>query len=274
MWRNSKIVETISGSVSSTKQFVWSEDRRREERDDSSNLTSRFFIWGQSTGGASYYYCKPHLGSIGEMTDASGVVHAQYSFDPYGRATKIKGSLDADFQYAGYYLHQPSKLSLTLLRAYASSMGRWINRDPIEEWDGSNLFRYVANHPITSVDPLGLFLRIICFPTDCTSEYCKCIDDCKTRRRNGEYDGLPIMYGLCVNRCKLKFPQPPPPQPPTQDPNPSGTTPYQEEQRVRENDKPWEHFRDKNHIPSPDNSFWNWHPEVPAPNNPHFNNVG
>lgn len=154
-FRNTKIVETVSGSVTSTKQFVWSENRRREERDGSSNLTSRFFIWGQATSGTSYYYSKPHLGSISEMTDGTGVIQAQYSFDAYGRATKIKGNLDADFQYAGYYYHQSSKFSLAVYRAYAASFGKWINRDPIEEAGGMNLYAYVLNSPIQYLDSNG-----------------------------------------------------------------------------------------------------------------------
>ena len=85
-------------------------------------------------------------GSIREMIDSSGNIQAQYSYDPYGRATKLQGILASDFQYGGYYFHSPSGLSLTLHRPYSSILGRWLNRDPIREQGGADLFRYVLNN--------------------------------------------------------------------------------------------------------------------------------
>jgi RHS repeat-associated protein len=72
-----------------------------------------------------------HQGSIREMVDSSGNIQAQYAYDPYGNETKLQGSLDSDFRYAGYYYHAPSGLSLTQNRAYSPVLGRFINRDPI-----------------------------------------------------------------------------------------------------------------------------------------------
>ena len=41
---------------------------------------------------------------------------------------------------------------------YQTPVGRaaWLNRDPIQEWGGFNLYGYVANDPIYLIDPLGL----------------------------------------------------------------------------------------------------------------------
>jgi RHS repeat-associated protein len=66
--------------------------------------------------------------------------------------------MDSDFQYAGYYTHQRSGLSLTRRRAYSPALGRWINRDPIGERGGVNLFNYVASNPISNIDPSGTLL--------------------------------------------------------------------------------------------------------------------
>ncbi len=69
---------------------------------------------------------------------------------------KFSEAVPSDFQYAGYYYHVPSRLNLTLNRAYSSSFGRWINRDPIGEGGGINLYAYVQNNPINFRDPSGL----------------------------------------------------------------------------------------------------------------------
>ena len=36
------------------------------------------------------------------------------------------------------------------------SISGWLNRDPIEEWGGINLYAYVGNNPLNFFDPYGL----------------------------------------------------------------------------------------------------------------------
>lgn len=101
-------------------------------------------------------YTKDYLGSIREMTDSSGNIVSQYSYDPYGRQTKVGGTgPDADFGFEGYYVHQRSGLNLTLMRAYSPKLGRFLNHDPIEEAGGVNLYAYAGNDPINRFDPTG-----------------------------------------------------------------------------------------------------------------------
>jgi hypothetical protein len=50
---------------------------------------------------------------------------------------------------------------LTVNRAYNAQLGRWINRDPIQESGGVNLYDYVNNNPISSRDFTGLFFQFI-----------------------------------------------------------------------------------------------------------------
>jgi RHS repeat-associated protein len=46
-------------------------------------------------------------------------------------------------------------------RYYNPEIGRWINRDPIEEEGGVNLFRFVDNDPLGLVDPDGRLAETI-----------------------------------------------------------------------------------------------------------------
>ncbi|MFK5088331.1 RHS domain-containing protein, partial [Klebsiella pneumoniae] len=72
-------------------------------------MTKQFFDWGEIIGGTKYFYTRDHLGSVREMTDQSGNVVAQYSYDPFGNVTKVKGSgAESDFLFAGYFYHRPS----------------------------------------------------------------------------------------------------------------------------------------------------------------------
>jgi RHS repeat-associated protein len=146
-----KFQEYSGGSVTSTKQF-WG----MEERDGSGSIAKQFFRRGEIISGFPYFYSLDHLGSVRELTDFSGNKQAVYRFDPYGVKSTMLENVAADFQFAGYYFHSSSGLSLTNTRAYNSSSGRFINRDPIEESGGINLYGYVANMPVGMTDPTGL----------------------------------------------------------------------------------------------------------------------
>ena len=154
-----RVQEKLNGAV--IKQWVWNGGTQpAEERDGSNNVTKRFYAQGEQIGGTSYFFTTDHLGSIREMIDGSGTIHARYDYDPYGRITKVSGDLDADFGFTGFYRHQASGLNLTLYRAYDANLGRWPSRDPIGERGGINLYGYVANNPVNAIDSLGLEPRV------------------------------------------------------------------------------------------------------------------
>ena len=102
------------------------------------------------------YYTTDHLGSIREMVDGDGVLHARYDYDPYGNRTKLDGDLDADFGFTGHYTHEASGIVLAPYRGYDPGTAKWLSRDPIGENGGINLYGYVGNGPMRNVDPYGL----------------------------------------------------------------------------------------------------------------------
>ncbi len=162
MGRRVRTIEKENGVVTSDQRQVWLGLELAEDRDTATGQTmKRFFPQGEqiASGPASgaYYYTRDHLGSIRELTDATGTVRARYDYDPWGRRTKIEGDVDASFGFTGHYHHQASGLALAAFRAYDADLGRWLSRDPLEEADGINLFAYVGNSVTRIIDPLGLF---------------------------------------------------------------------------------------------------------------------
>ena len=152
-----RILEKDGGTTLSDRRFIWVENELVEQRSGTSTTAvQRYFPQGVRQGTNNYFYAKDHLGSIREVVDNSGAVVARYDYDPYGRRTKLSGSFDSDFGFTGHYFHEPSDFHFAPFRAYSAELGRWINRDPIQELGGVNLYGYVMNSPSNFVDPLGL----------------------------------------------------------------------------------------------------------------------
>ncbi len=155
--RRVRIVERSNGVVQSDQRYLWVGTELSEERNAAGDsVTRQFFAEGERVAGTNLFFATDHLGSIREMTDGSGTVRARYAYDPYGRRTKVSGDLEADFGFTGHYYAAASGLHLALFRGYHADLGRWLNRDPIEEDGGLNLFAYAHNSPIRSNDLSGL----------------------------------------------------------------------------------------------------------------------
>jgi RHS repeat-associated protein len=111
---------------------------------------------GSTTG--TYYYTRDHLGSIRELTDINGNIRARYSYDPFGRRTRLSGDVETDFGFAGMMWSTEVSLNLTKFRAYDPELGRWLSRDSLANAEpllGPNLYTYVNNDPVNLTDPSG-----------------------------------------------------------------------------------------------------------------------
>ena len=63
--------------------------------------------------------------------------------------------MQANIAYAGLYHHKETGLYLATYRGYNPFTARWLNRDPIEENGGLNLYEYVGGNPVGYVDADG-----------------------------------------------------------------------------------------------------------------------
>jgi RHS repeat-associated protein len=99
------------------------------------------------------------LNSTIALTDGTGAIKQQYSYDPYGNVTQS----DTTTGFTNPYLYtgrEADSAGLYYYRAryYSPTMGRFISEDPIGFSGGqNNFFAYVGGSPINSTDPSGLW---------------------------------------------------------------------------------------------------------------------
>lgn len=155
------VIEKEAATVTSQRRFVWEGLRLVEERDASgSAVKRRYFSQGMQVdpGGGLQprFFARDHLGSVRSVISGTGTVAATLNFDPWGRRTPVSGTDETSLAFTGHWLHDSSGLVMAPYRAYAPWQGKWISRDPIQEYGGINLYAYVENHPVNYLDPTGL----------------------------------------------------------------------------------------------------------------------
>lgn len=156
--RRTRITKLVSDAVVSDKFYFWWGDNLLLETDalNHNAVTKRYFSEGVIQNGIPLYYAIDKLGSIRELVDTAGVVQARYDYDPYGVRSRLMGAQDSDLGFAGLFHESQSGLDLAEFRAYDAPFRRWLNRDPIVEFGGVNLYAYSGNNPQNLTDPSGL----------------------------------------------------------------------------------------------------------------------
>ena len=106
----------------------------------------------------TFYYAFDANGNVTQLIDESGSLAAHYEYSPFGQLTTSTGPMaDANpFRFSTKYQDQATGLLYYGFRYYDAEMGRWLNRDPIGEFGGSNLYLMLFNDAVTFVDLLGL----------------------------------------------------------------------------------------------------------------------
>jgi RHS repeat-associated protein len=118
-------------------------------------------IFQRSEGLQSRYFLTEALGSTVALTDDSGAVATEYTYDPFGGTTVTNhaGTATNPYQYAGRE-NDGTGLYYYRARYYHPGFGRFISADPLghvsELAASGNLYVYGNDAPTTFIDPLGL----------------------------------------------------------------------------------------------------------------------
>lgn len=146
-----------------TTQFLHDgDDVVRDSRSDNSSVE---YVNGpgvdqklrqSSTDTGALYFLHNHLGSTNALTNADGSVAEQQQYEPFGKSAG--GSLTR-YGFTGREADEVTGLIYYRARWYDPEQGRFITEDPIGTAGGLNAYSYVANNPLSFIDPSGLSLE-------------------------------------------------------------------------------------------------------------------
>ncbi len=136
-----------------------------QERNDANQATAHYTRDGNIGGilartshsGHSYFHYDGG-GNVTALSDEQGVLVGRYAYDAFGNTLEASGERAAEnpYRFSTKEYHAYSGLIDYGYRFYSSGDGRWLNRDPIEEEGGVNLYAFVNNDSVNSIDEYGL----------------------------------------------------------------------------------------------------------------------
>ena len=152
--------------------WVKSSEKRRvfhgldvvQERNELNQVTAQLVrdgniggILSRSTSAGASFFGYDGGGNVTLLSDATGNEVGRYRYDAFGNTLEITGARAAEnpYRFSTKELHAASGLYDFGYRFYSAGLGRWINRDPIGEDGGINLYQMVKNDPLNKIDEYG-----------------------------------------------------------------------------------------------------------------------
>lgn len=118
-------------------------------------------VMGQVNSNEVFFSYSDHLGALRILVDRSGAERWRWIAEPFGStaAEPAPAGLAAvafPLRFPGQYFDGETGLNYNYFRNYDSTVGRYIQSDPIGLAGGINTYAYVSGNPISKIDPLGL----------------------------------------------------------------------------------------------------------------------
>jgi RHS repeat-associated protein len=166
LWKGWTLVSRFvssGGSLSETFHYTWGKDLSGSEQGAGGVGGLLAITRVPATGDASTRYpLYDGNGNITALVTANGSLSASYQYDAFGNSLS-----PTDHDASGWVNHNIHGFSTKPTfghqglhyygyRWYNAPQGRWINRDPIEENGGLNLYGFVGNDEVNWFDYLGL----------------------------------------------------------------------------------------------------------------------
>lgn len=166
------------GSGIPEQRFIYDGWNLIGETDAAGNLTRRY-AWGLDVsgtlqgaggvggllliqdGGSTYYPLYDASHNVIGLYNASGALDSAYEYDPFGRSVTATGTYAAanPFRFSTKYTDNETSLVYYGYRYYSPLLGRFINRDPIGEEGGINLYAFCGNDGVNGWDYLAVSMQ-------------------------------------------------------------------------------------------------------------------
>jgi len=107
------------------------------------------------------YYAFDAIGNTHQLVTSAGGIANAYAYVPFGAALRRAETIPNPFQFVGQFgvTRIDTGQTAMRMRLYSADTGRFVQRDPLGQVGGLNLYQYSQNNPLTYVDPLGLRSR-------------------------------------------------------------------------------------------------------------------
>jgi len=158
-WNMIREIKTPNNQSPITNNFIWGLDLSQSLQGAGGVGGLLSVVSGGTTSVSSVFFpAYDANGNITDYTDANGTIVAHYEYDPFGNISAQSGSMTDDFVYrfSTKYTDDETGLVYYGYRYYNPELGRWLNRDPLQEAGGINLYGFVGNYPLGNLDYLGL----------------------------------------------------------------------------------------------------------------------
>jgi RHS repeat-associated protein len=159
------VTDYQGGLQDSDAQFAYDGQNAWADLDATNQLqTRRLYLNGVdelmarlSGDGTAAWYLTDRQGSVVGLTNGSGSIQDQISYDAFGSVTAETSPPFGDrYKYTAREWDAQVQLQENRHRYYDPAAGRWTTEDPLGFPAGdTNLFRYAANGPTDGTDPSG-----------------------------------------------------------------------------------------------------------------------
>jgi len=178
------VVDTDTGQTISDLIFFYDGWNLIAEVNAQTGELVRTYVWGldlsgtfQGAGGIGgllwvnvesgfhagrYFVAYDGNGNVMGLVSASdGSVAAQYEYGPFAEPLRATGPLAADnpFRFSTKYTDPETGLIYYGYRYYDPITGRWLNRDPLDNYSNTKLYLWVQNSGVNQIDLLGCLTR-------------------------------------------------------------------------------------------------------------------
>ncbi len=149
---------SATGAHQPRRTYAWGLDLSGSEQ--GAGGIGGLVIQRDATSGDAYFPAYDPNGNLTTLVKSSdGSFGARYSYDPYGNLLSISSDPYSGInriRFSTKYFCPETELYYYGYRFYNPVLGRWVNRDPIEEVGGLNLYAFVKNDGLNRRDIFGL----------------------------------------------------------------------------------------------------------------------